>query len=258
MAIHETAIVDSGARIAPDVEIGPYTVIEDGVTIGAGCRIGPHCVVKSRVAMGERNVLDVGVVLGSDPQDAKFEGEESFVEIGSGNVLREYVTIHRATGQGEKTIIGDNNFLMAYAHLGHNVRVGNHVQLASFCGISGHCEIQDRAIIGGLTGLHQYVTVGRMAMIGGHSRITRDIPPFTTAQDNQLHSINVIGLERNGVSREDQLALREAFKAIYRSDQNTSDAIASLRENGHMSELVREFIEFIERIDAGRRGRQGN
>lgn len=256
MAIHQTAIVDPGAELGEGVEVGPFSIIEDGATIGDDCRIGPHCVIRRHVTMGSRNTLDVGVVLGSDPQDAKFKGERSFVRIGDDNLIREYVTIHRATGEDEETVVGDGNFLMAYAHLGHNVQIGSHCSLASFAGLSGHCVVQDRAIIGGLSGLHQYVTIGRMCMIGGHSRVTRDIPPFTTAQGNEIHAVNVIGLQRNGVSREDQAALRDAFKMIYRSDLNTSDAIQQIRSDGPLSPLVEEFIEFIDRVNAGGRGRQ--
>lgn len=256
MTIHQTAIVDPGAELGEGVEVGPFSIIEDGVTIGDNCRIGSHCVVKRHVTMGSGNTLDVGVVLGSEPQDAKFKGERSFVRIGNDNLIREYVTIHRATGEDEETAVGDSNFLMAYVHLGHNVRIGNNCSLASFAGLSGHCIVQDRAIIGGLSGLHQYVTIGRMCMIGGHSRVTRDIPPFTTAQGNEIHAINVIGLQRNGVTREEQAALREAFKTIYRSDLNTTDAIEQLRGQEELFPLVEEFIRFIEDVNAGGRGRQ--
>lgn len=258
MTIHDTAIVSPRAELGEDVEVGPYTIIEDGVRVGDGCRIGPHCVIKSGVGLGPRNTLDVGVVLGSQPQDAKFGGEDSYVRIGADNVLREYVTIHRATGEGEETTVGDDNFLMAYSHLGHNVSIGSNIMIASFSGLSGHCVVHDRAIIGGLSGLHQYVTVGRLCMIGGHSRVTRDIPPFITAQGNELRSVNVIGLSRNDVPREEQDALRQAFRMIYRSELNTSDAIRALRERGPMTPMVCELIEFIERIDQGCRGRQEN
>ncbi|MEA3402019.1 MAG: acyl-ACP--UDP-N-acetylglucosamine O-acyltransferase [Armatimonadota bacterium] len=258
MAIHETAVIEAGAELGGDVEVGPYAIVHDRVRIGDGTRIGPYCVIKPYVTLGKGNTLDVGVVLGSDPQDAKFDGEESFVEIGDNNILREYVTIHRATGAGKRTIVGDDNFLMAYSHLGHNVRMGSDIMIASFSGISGHCVIHDGVVIGGFTGLHQYVTIGRMCMIGGQSRVTRDIPPFTTALGNELQGINAIGLARHDVAEDDQAALRQAFRTIYRSDQNTSDAIASLRQQGPLTEMVREFVEFIERIDEGRRGRQEN
>lgn len=256
MTIHESSIVSPGAELGEKVEVGPFSIIEDGVTVGDGCRIGAHCVIKRGVSMGARNILDVGVVLGADPQDVKYSGEESFVRIGDGNLMREYVTIHRATGEGAATEVGDENFLMAYAHLGHNAHIGSHVALASYVGLSGHCVVRDRAIIGGLSGLHQYVTIGRMCMIGGHSRITRDIPPFVIAQGNDVRSLNVIGLQRNGVGPEDQAALRETFRLIYRSKLNTSDAISKLRADGELCSLAKEFVEFIELMDAGNRGRQ--
>ena len=256
MTIHETAIVDPGAELGEGVEVGPYSIIEESVTIGDHCRIGSHCVIKSDVTMGSGNTLDVGVVIGSEPQDAKFDGERSFVRIGNNNLIREYVTIHRATGEDEATVVEDDNFLMAYVHLGHNVEVGCNCSLASFAGLSGHCIIQDRAIIGGLSGLHQYVTIGRMSMIAGHSRVTRDIPPFTTVQGNDVHALNIIGLQRNDVDRDEQAALRNAFRTIYRSDLNTTDAIEQLRENDQLSPLVEEFVAFIEKVNAGGRGRQ--
>ncbi len=256
MTIHPTAIVDPGAELGAGVQVAPFSIIEDGVVIGDNCTVGPHCVIRSGVTMGSGNQLDVGVVIGSLPQDAKFRGEPSFVRIGDNNLIREYVTIHRATGEGAETVVGDGNFLMAYAHLGHNVQIGSKCNVTSFAALGGHCVVHDRAIIGGLTGLHQYVTIGRMCMIGGHSRVTRDIPPFTTAQDNEVHGINIIGLQRNGVSREDQAAVREAFRMVYRSDLNTSAALEQLRERGTMSDVVREFVEFIEQVNAGGRGRQ--
>ncbi len=260
MTIHPMAIVDPAAELGADVEVGPFSIIEAGVRIGDGTRIGPHCVIKSGVTLGRNCTLDVGVVLGSEPQDKKFQGEQSFVRIGDNNLLREYVTIHRATGAGLITQVGDDNFLMAYAHLGHNTRVGNGTSIASFVGIGGHVTIGDRVIIGGVTGIHQYTTIGRMVMVGGCSRVNRDIPPFCIGVGNpiEIAGINVIGLARNDVSEEQRQELRNAYRAIYRSDRNTSDAIAELRASGPLSAMVEEFVEFIERIDEGHKGRQGN
>jgi len=260
MTIHPMAIVDPAAELGADVEVGPFSIIEAGVRIGDGTRIGPHCVIKSGVILGRQCTLDVGVVLGSEPQDKKFQGEESFVRIGARNLLREYVTIHRATGEGLATEVGDDNFLMACCHLGHNVRVGNGAAIATFAGIGGHATVGDQAIIGGVTGIHQYATIGRLVMVGGCSRVSRDIPPFCLCAGSpaEITGINVIGLARNGVSEELRKELRNAYRAIYRSDRNTSDAIAELRANGPLSEMVEEFVEFIERIDEGHKGRQGN
>jgi len=258
MSVHPTAIVAPEAELAADVEVGPYSIVEDGVKIGEGCCIRPQCVLKRGVRLGARCQLDVGVVLGSEPQDAKFKGEETFIEIGNDNILREYVTIHRATGEGNATVVGDDNFLMAYCHLGHNVCLGSGIMIASYTGISGHCVIEDKANLGGLTGLHQYVTIGRLAMVGGCARIARDVPPFTTAVGNpaELRGINSVGLRRHGITREEEVALRQAFRLLFRSEFNTSDAIAAIREQVQLTDHVRELIEFMQRIDDGYAGRQ--
>jgi UDP-N-acetylglucosamine acyltransferase len=260
MSIHPTALVAQGAELGADVEVGSYAIIEDDTRIGEGCHIGPHCVVKSGVRLGSRCRLDVGVVLGSEPQDRKFQGEPTFVHLGDDNILREYVTIHRATGEGEATVVGDDNFLMAYCHLGHNVRLGSHVMIASYAGISGHCCIGDNANLGGLVGLHQYVTVGRLAMIGGCSRVVRDVPPFTTAVGvpAEIHGINSVGLRRQGVTQDEEIAVRRAFRLLFRSELNTSDAMAAIEAEVEPTTHVRELVEFMQRIDQGRAGRQRN
>lgn len=260
MSVHPSAIVAAGAELGEDVEVGPFTIIEDGVQIGDGCRIGPHCMIKSGVTIGPECVLDVGVVLGSAPQDAKFDGEESFVRIGERNTLREYVTIHRATGEGEATTVGNDNFIMCTAHLGHNVVMGSNCMIASYVGVAGHCVIEDRVVIGGFVGVHQYTTIGTMVMIGGQTAVTADVPPGVMAVGvpMHIHSLNVIGLKRGGVEREERRALLAAFKTIYRSEMNTSEAIAAVRASGEPEGLVKRFVEFIERIDDGYRGRQAN
>ncbi len=260
MSIHPTAIVSETAELGTDVEVGPYSIIEDGVRVGDGCRIGSHVVLKTSVTIGSGCQLDVGVVLGSEPQDRKFQGEQSFVRIGDNNIIREYVTIHRATGEGEATLVGNGNFLMAYCHLGHNVQIGNDVMIAGYTGLSGHCVVHDSAVLGGLTGLHQYVTVGTMAMIGGCARIAQDVPPFMMAVGNpgMIVGLNSVGLRRHGVDQDEEKALRRVYRMLYRSDLNTSDAIAAIREQVPQTDRVRELIEFMERIDQGRGGRQAN
>lgn len=260
MSIHPTALVAEGAELGTHVEVGPHAIIEDDTQVGDGCRIGPRCVLKSGVRLGSRCKLDVGVVLGSEPQDRKFQGEPTLLHIGDDNILREYVTIHRATGEGEATVVGDDNFLMAYSHLGHNVRLGSHVMIASYAGISGHCVIEDNANLGGLVGLHQYVTVGRLAMIGGCTRVVRDVPPFTTVAGipAEIHGLNSVGLRRHGVTDEGEVALRRAFRLLFRSELNTSDAIVAIQAEIEPTQHVRELAEFMQRIDEGRAGRQRN
>jgi len=260
MSIEATAVVSRTAELGTDVGVGPYSIIEDGVSVGDGCRIGPHVVLKTGVTIGCGCQLDVGAVLGSEPQDRKFQGEESFVRVGDNNIIREYVTIHRATGAGEATVVGNGNFLMACCHVGHNVEVGNDIMIAGYTGLSGHCVVHDSAVLGGLTGIHQYVTIGRMAMVGGCARIARDVPPFTTAVGNpaEIVGLNSVGLRRHGIDREEEKALRRTFRMLYRSELNISDAIAAVREQVPETEYVRELIEFVERIGSGRAGRQVN
>jgi len=260
MSIHPTALVAAGAELGAEVEVGPYAIIEDGVRVGDGCQIGTHVVLKTGLIMGAGCRVDVGAVLGSDPQDRKFQGEKSFVRIGDNNVIREYVTIHRATGEGEATLVGSDNFLMAYCHLGHNVRIGDGTMISGYTGISGHCVIEDSATVGGMTGIHQYVMVGRLAMVGGHSGIVRDVPPFTTVSGfpAKIRGLNSVGLRRHGVNREQEIALRQAFRLLFHSELNTSDAIAAITEKVALNDYVRELIEFMARIDDGRAGRQVN
>jgi len=260
MSIHPTAFVAPEAELGEGVQVGPFVVIEAGARVGDRCRIGPHCVIKPWATLGSDNFLDVGVVLGAEPQDAKFQGEESFVRIGDRNKLREYVTIHRATGEGETTALGSDNFMMAYSHLGHNTVVGDGTMIGSFVGVGGHCTIEDRVNMGGFVGVHQYSSIGTMAMVGGMTAVNRDVPPCLIVQGvpMQFHGINVIGLRRNGVGAEERQALHAAFKAIYHGEMNTSEAIAAIRQQGEPAGLVRRFIEFIERIERGYRGRQNN
>lgn len=258
MAIHPTAIVDPGAELEGEVEVLPYTIIEAGVRIGAGCEIGPHAVIRRGTTIGEGCRISVGVVLGEPPQDRKYRGEESYLRIGKFNQIREYVTLHRATGEGESTVVGDHNMIMAYSHAGHNVRIGNHCSITNCVQISGHCVIEDYAILGGMSGLHQFVTVGTMAMVGGMSRNVRDVPPYCIVEGNpaEVRGLNVIGLERRGLSPEVRAHLRQAFRLIFRSEYNVTDALAAVEEQVPMSPEVRHLCESVRRTAAGNMGRQ--
>ncbi len=258
--VHPTAIVSEEAELGEDVVIHPYCVIEGGVQIGDRCKIGPFAVIRRWTRIGPDSEVHTGAVLGEPPQDMKYKGEESYLIIGSGNLIREFVTIHRATGEGKATVIGDNNMLMAYSHVGHNCRIGNHCMIANSAGISGHCVIEDYATIGGMVGIHQYVTIGTMSMIGGMSRISRDVPPYCLVEGNPAEpkGINVRGLQRRGLSSEEIMALRRAFKLLFRSDYNVSQAIEAIKREVPLTEHVRYLIEFMERIDKGYRGRQAD
>jgi UDP-N-acetylglucosamine acyltransferase len=250
--------VDPGAELGADVEVLPYTVIEAGVTIGDRCQIGPHTVIRRGTAIGSDCHISVGAVLGEPPQDRKYQGEETYLRIGNGNQIREYVTLHRATGEGESTIIGDNNMIMAYCHAGHNVRVGNHCSITNCVQLSGHCVLEDYVIMGGMSGLHQFVTVGTMAMVGGMSRNARDVPPYCIVEGNpaEVRSLNAIGLERRGLSAEVRGHLRQAFRLIFRSEHNVSDALTAVAEQVTMSPEVQYLCDFVGRTAAGNMGRQ--
>jgi UDP-N-acetylglucosamine acyltransferase len=181
MTIHPTAVVDSSAELAPDVAIGPYCVIGRDVVIGRGTRLESHVVIEPYTTLGEECQVRQGTVLGGPPQDHKFRGERSYLVIGNRNIIREFVTIHRASGEDEATRIGDDNMIMAYCHVGHNVWLGNGIIMANQVGMSGHCLVEDRVVFGGIVGLHQFVRIGKFAMIGGMSKVVMDVPPFMLA-----------------------------------------------------------------------------
>lgn len=258
MSIHPSAIVDPHADLGAEVIIHPFTVVEAGVVIGDGCEIGPHAVIRTGTRMGPRNRVTVGAVLGDVPQDLKYKGEESFLDIGEGNLIREYVTIHRATGEGKSTVVGNANLLMAYSHIGHNARIGNHVMLANSVQVAGHTVIEDFTVMGGVSATHQFARIGTSAMVGAYSLVRIDVPPFMLVNGDPARPVklNTVGLRRRGFSTETIEALRHAFRLLYRSDLNTSDAIARIRAEVAPLPEVNYLIEFLERIPQGERGRQ--
>lgn len=258
MAIHSTAIVDPRARLGNGVEILPFTIIEGDVEIGDNCVIGPHAVIRSYSRIGADCRIAAGAVLGEIPQDRKFAGEVSYLEVGCKNEIREYVTLHRASGEGNSTVIGDENILMAYSHAGHNARVGNHCHLANGVQLSGHCIIEDSVTIGGLVGVHQFVTVGKLAMVGGMSRINRDVAPFCIVEGNPVreHGVNIVGLKRHDIDRIGRAEIRQAYRIAFRSDYGVSEGLAQIRaELGHNAEVA-YLCDFLERTSQGSLGRQ--
>lgn len=258
MAIHPTAIVEPGAQLGVDVEILPYTIIEDGSIIGDRCVIGPHAVVRRWTSMGSDCIISTGAVLGEPPQDRKYSGEMTFLKLGNGNQIREYVTLHRASGEGNSTTLGDNNMIMAYSHAGHNVQIGSNIQIANGVQLAGHSVIEDYANLGGMSGFHQFVTVGTMAMVGAMSRITRDVPPYSIVEGipAEVRGLNVIGLERRGVSAESRTALRKAFRLLFRSEHNISDALRQVAEEVEDGAELKYLCDFVQRTHAGSMGRQ--
>ncbi|HOM83319.1 MAG TPA: acyl-ACP--UDP-N-acetylglucosamine O-acyltransferase [Armatimonadota bacterium] len=258
MAIHETAIIDPDAEIGVDVEIGPYTVIGPAVRIGDRSRLGAHVVIERGTTLGAECQVASGAILGGAPQDTKYQGEETFLLIGERNIIREGVTIHRATGEGNATIVGNENMIMAYAHVGHNARLGNNITIASYVGISGHATVEDRVVFGGFVGVHQFVRIGKMTMIGGMSRVVQDVPPFMLVQGEQLqpHGLNVVGLRRAGVTAEVREQLKEAYRLLYRAGLNLQQAVERIQAEVPPSEERDYLVSFLLAVPTGRHGRQ--
>ena len=249
--IHPTALVDSAAQIADGVTIGPYAVIGPEVRIGSGTRIGPHAVLDGRVTLGSDNHVFAGACIGLEPQDLKYTGDSTEVVIGDRNRIREYVTINRATAGDERTLLGDDNLLMAYSHLGHNCELGNRIVIANGVAVAGHVHIADRAVIGGVLGIHQFVHIGTMAMVGGMSRIDRDVPPFTMVEGHpgRLRGLNRLGLKRSGLAAQDggavQRELQQLWKLLYRSGLPLSSALSQATELAS-TEAGLELVRFLE------------
>lgn len=253
MKAHASAVIHGSAEIAEDVRIGPYCVIGERVRIGSQCILHPHVVLENDTVLGNGNELFPGVVIGAPPQDLRWKGEFSQVIVGNRNMIREYVTLHRGTGGGN-TLIGDENYLMAYTHAGHNVKIGNGCILANSVQLAGYSELEDKVNIGGLVGVHQFVRIGAMSMIGGLSRIAKDIPPYVKANGNpaRVYGLNVVGLRRNSVPSERRELLKKAYNFVYRSKLNLSQAIAEIENSLELSFEVLHFIEFLK--NASRQG----
>jgi UDP-N-acetylglucosamine acyltransferase len=255
VAIHPTAIVDSKADIAESAEIGPYCVVSAGVRIGAGTRIVAHVYLEGPLEISENNVFYPYSTVGVAPQDLKYKGEPSSTRIGSRNKIREFVTIHRGTeGGGMLTSIGDDNLLMAYVHVAHDVAIGNHAVLANAATIGGHVIVGDWAVVSAGSAIHQFCKVGRHAIVGGYSVITQDVLPFSmtvSEREVKVFGANVTGLERRGFAPENIERLQKAFRLLTRSGLNTSQALARVREEIPSSEEIDELMAFI---NASKRG----
>jgi len=256
--IDPRAIVHPGARVGANVTVGPFTVIEEHVEIGDGSSIGSCAVLKPYTKLGRNCQIHTGAVLGGPPQDMKFRGEVSYLIIGDNNIIREYATIHRATGDEAATSIGDNNMIMAYSHVGHNCEIGNNVMLANQVGVSGHVLIEDRVVIGGMVGVHQYVRIGKLAMVGGFSKVVQDVPPFMMADGRpcKVYGLNVRGLRRAGIPTAVRSELKQAYRLIYTNGLNMSQAIESVEHEVRESEERDYLLEFLRNEKLGFGGRQ--
>jgi len=251
--IHSTAIVHKDAKLASDVEVGPFSVIGAHVEIGAGTRIGAHTVIAGRTRIGANNRIFHHVVLGEIPQDKKYADEATSLEIGSGNTIREFCTFHIGTARDSGvTRLGDDNWVMAYVHLAHDCIVGSHTILANCAQLAGHVRIDDYAIIGGMTGVHQFCRVGAHAMTGAGSVVLADVPPYVTAMGNtaEPHGINSEGLRRRGFSAEVINNIRRAYKTLYKSGLTLDEAKRGLHEQ---ATSCRELVILVEFLDAAKR-----
>jgi UDP-N-acetylglucosamine acyltransferase len=251
--IHATAVVDPAAELDSSVEVGPFTVIGANVRIGAGTKIGAHSVLEGVTTIGADNRIGHSAMLGGAPQDMKYRGEPTRLAIGDRNTIREFTTIHTGTVQDQGvTTIGDDNWIMAYVHIGHDCQIGNHAILSSNVQMAGHVEVGDYAILGGMSGVHQFVRIGAHSMLGGASAVVQDLPPFVRAAGNKAepHGINSEGLRRRGFSDETIAALRSAYKVLYNSKLLLEDALVKLREmidqNGEGRDEIAALLMFIE------------
>ena len=251
--IHETAIVDPGAKIAENVEIGPYSVIGGNVEIGEGTVIGPHVVITGWTEIGRDCHIFQGASIGEEPQDPKFKGEKSYTVIGDRTTIREGATVHRATGEGEETRIGSDCLLMALTHVAHNCVIGNHVIMSNLASLAGHAIVEDRAVVGGMAGVHQFVKIGRNAMIGGMSRLTQDVVPYTivNGQPAKVVGLNSVGISRAGISVSSRRNIKQAYKILYRSGLRLQQAIAVIEQEVESCEEVDHLLRFLRNADRG-------
>ena len=250
MKIHPTAIIASDAQLAEGVEVGPYSIIGADVKIGKNTIIGPHTVIDNYTHIGEGCNIFQFCSIGAPPQDLKFGGEKTRVIIGNFNTIREFVTIHRATSADiGVTIIGDHNLIMAYVHVAHNCKLGNNIVMVNAAALAGHIHIEDHAIIGGLTGIHQFCRIGAHCIIGGASAVSKDVPPYTVAQGNhaKLFGLNLIGLKRRDFSEQTIKALKDAYRIIFRSDllleaalKKAQDEVEDIPEVNHLIKFIKE------------------
>ena len=253
MKIHKTAIVDPTAKIGNDVTIGPYAVIGANVLVGERSTIESHAMIESEVTIGSGNFIGHGAIVGTAPQDLSFSPErKTYVAVGNDNVIREYCTIHRGSAEGSSTKIGDKNFLMTGAHLGHNCEIGNSVIIANNCLLGGHVCIDDGAFLGGGCTFHQHMRVGRLAMTQGASAFGKDIPPFVIAAErNYVFGLNIVGLRRAGFSAKDREEIKTAFKLVYTSGLNIGQAIKKAATM-KLGASAQEFLDFV--ANAKKRG----
>lgn len=253
MGIHKTAIINPKAELADDVEVGAYVIIEGNVKIGKGTKISAHTYITGWTEIGENCQIHMGVILGNEPQVAGYKGERSYLLIGDNNIIREYVTVHRAMEEDGVTKIGNNNFIMANTHIAHNCVIGNNVTITNFAALTGHIEVEDNAVLSGFVAIHQFVKIGCISMIGGASKLTQDVPPYILVDGRpaRAYGLNLVGLKRMGVSNTIRSDLQKAYRFLYRSSFNTTDALKKIEQELPPSQEIKHLVEFIRNSKRG-------
>ena len=251
--LHPTAVIHSSAQVGDGCEIGPYCVVDEHVVLGAGSRLHNHVVIGSHTVFGKDNEIFPFACIGQKSQDLKWKGGTTWLRIGDGNTFREHVTIHRATADGDATVVGSRNHILAYCHIAHDCRLGDQIVMSNVATLAGHVTVDDHAVVGGLAAVHQFCRIGRMAIIGGCSKVVQDVPPFMLADGNpaETRTINKVGLERNGVSEEAQNALRKAYKILFREGLTIPNALERITDDLPSLPEVQHLINFVRGSERG-------
>ena len=251
--VHPSAIVHPSAQIGPECEIGPFCVLGEHVVLGGGCRLHSHVVIDGWTTLGQGNEIFPFASIGLKTQDLKWKGGITRTQIGQFNTFREYVTINSATADGDSTVVGSNNHILAYCHLAHNVQVGDHVIMSNVATLAGHVVVEDYAVIGGLAAVHQFCRIGKMAIVGGCSKVVQDVPPYMLADGNpaETRTVNKVGLERNGVSDESQAALKQAYRLLFREGLTISNALARMEAELKPFPEIQHLIAFTRASERG-------
>ncbi len=253
VSIHPQAIVHRRADLAKDVEVGPYSIIGENVVIGEGTKVGPHVIIEGWTIIGKNNHIYPGVIMGTEPQDKKFKGEKSFLIIGDNNIIREYATINRASGEEEKTKIGNNNMIMANVHIAHNCSIGNETALANLVALSGYVTIEDQVVLSGFAGMHQFIRVGELAMVGAFAKVGQDVLPYALVDGSpaKVYGLNRVGIKRANIPLQEEKELKRAFNLIYRSGLNLSQAKLKISEELNQSKRIQHLLGFLEKSERG-------
>lgn len=253
MSIHSTAIIHSGAQVGAGCEIGPYCVIGEHVVLGANCKLHSHVVIDGHTRLGSGNQIYPFASIGLKTQDLKWKGGVTRTEIGDNNTFREYVSIHSATSDGDATIVGSRNNILAYCHVAHDCRLGDDIIMSNVATLAGHVTVGDRAVIGGLAAIHQFCRIGKFSMIGGCSKVVQDVPPFMIGDGNpaETRTVNKVGMERHGIGDAAQAAMKSAYKILFREGLNIPNAVARIEADLPQLPEIKHLVEFVKTSERG-------